>query len=137
MVPITNTEQQVMRQSIADRQNADESGSIIQWSQVEDSLVNEFRTEGYMTRAFSTLELFPTGEADFAAPWIHKVTTGAYFKHLMMYKDGHFAKHPHFHYFAMNTEMRSHALQAGNIYMCMYVSTPEMFSLQYRNLWKW
>ena len=68
MVPITNTEQQVMRQSIADHQNADESGSIIQWSQVEDSLVNEFRTEGYMTRAFSTLELFPTGEADFAAP---------------------------------------------------------------------
>ena len=47
-----------------------------------------------MTRAFPTL--FPIGEADFAVPCIHKVTIDAYFKHSIMYKDGHFAKYPCF-----------------------------------------
>ena len=71
MVPKNNTEQQVMRQSIADRQHADEANRTVQWPQVEDSPINEFRTEGYMTHAFPH---FPTGEADFAAPCVHKVT---------------------------------------------------------------
>ena len=65
--------------------------------------------------AFPTL--FPTGAADFAATCVHKVTIGDYIKHLMMYRDGRFARHPHFRYFALNTEMRWRALQAGNIYV--------------------
>ena len=35
----------------------------------------------------------------------------------MMYKDGRFARHPRFRYFALNTEMRWHALQASRIYI--------------------
>jgi len=35
----------------------------------------------------------------------------------MMYKDGCFAKHPRFRYFALNTEMRWLALQIGSIYV--------------------
>ena len=120
MVPKTNTEQQVMRQSIADRQNADKGDRIVQWPQFENSPINEFKTEGYMTRTFPTL--FPTGEADFTAPCIHKVTIGAYFKHLMIYKDDHFAKHPRFRYFALNTEMRWRTLQAGNVYVHQHTS---------------
>jgi hypothetical protein len=42
---------------------------------------------------------------------------GDYMKHLMMYKDSRFARHPRFRYFALNTEMRWRALQAGNIYV--------------------
>lgn len=34
-----------------------------------------------------------------------------------MYKDGRFARHPRFRYFALNTEMRWRALQAGRIYI--------------------
>ena len=51
---------------------------------------------------------------------IHVVTIGNYFKHFLMYivyKDGRFAKHRCFRYFALNTEMRWRALQAGRIYV--------------------
>ena len=34
-----------------------------------------------------------------------------------MYADGRFARHPRFRYFALNTEMRWRALQAGRIYV--------------------
>ena len=32
-----------------------------------------------------------------------QVTVGDYFKHLLLYKDGRFARHPHFCYFAVST----------------------------------
>ena len=40
-----------------------------------------------------------------------------YFKHLMMYREGRFARHPRFRYFALNTEMRWRALQTGRVYI--------------------
>ena len=36
---------------------------------------------------------------------------------MMLYRDSRLACHPHFCYFALNTEMRWHALQAGKIYV--------------------
>ena len=45
------------------------------------------------------------------------VTLGYYLKHLMMYSDRRFARRPRFIYFALNTEMRWHALQAGRVYI--------------------
>ena len=115
MVPRKQTEQNIIRQNISSRQHTDETERTVQWPQVENTPINEFKTKDYMTRAFPTL--FPTGEADFAAPRVHKVTIGDCMKHLMMYKDGRFARHPRFRYFALNTEMRWGALQAGNIYV--------------------
>ena len=44
----------------------------------------------------------------------------------MMYKDGRFAKHPRFRYFALNTEMRWRALQAGNIYVRQHASDAQL-----------
>ena len=41
MAPKNSTEQQVMRRSIADQQNAD---GIVQWPQVEDSPIKELMT---------------------------------------------------------------------------------------------
>ena len=38
-------------------------------------------------------------------------------RHMIMYDDGRFARHPRFRYFALNTEMRWRALQAGRIYV--------------------
>lgn len=91
--------------------------------------VNEFRTEGYMSCAFPTL--YSTGDGNFTSPRLWPVTIGFYFKHLMMYSDGRFAKHPRFHYIALNTEMRWRALQAGCIYIKQHpddahLSVPEL-----------
>ena len=77
--------------------------------------INEFTTEGYFTCTFPTL--FPAGAADFLGQRHNQVTIGNYFKHLMMYEDGHFAKHPRFRFFALNTEMHWRALQTGRIYV--------------------
>ena len=85
------------------------------WPRLGDSPLNEFHSEGYITRAFPAL--FPTGAADFTAPRVRRVTIGYYLKHLMLYRDGRFSKHPRFRYFALNTEMRWRALQAGRIYI--------------------
>ena len=85
------------------------------WPPTSGTAINEFNTEGYISCAFPTL--FPTGAADLVAVRTHKVTVGNYFKHLMMYEDGRFARHPRFRYFALNTEMRWCALQTGRIYV--------------------
>ena len=61
--------------------------------------------------------LFPTGVADFLAPRPLSVTIGNYLKHMMVYEDGRFANHHWFRYFALNTEMRWRALQAGHVYV--------------------
>ena len=86
----------------------------VSWPPCRGTPINEFNTEGYISCAFSTL--FPTGAADFLAPQPLAVTAGNYVKHLIMYKDARFAQHPRFRYFALNTEMRWRALQAGRIY---------------------
>ena len=112
MMPRQGTQQEIVRESVSRRQ---EDTQPVSWPQVGDMPINEFRTEGYMTRAFPTL--FPTGAADFSAPRIRHVTIGYYFKHLLMYQDGRFAQHPRFRYFALNTEMRWRALQVGRIYI--------------------
>ena len=79
------------------------------WPSIGGVLINEFTTEGYFSCAFPTL--FPTGVGDFSGQRQNQVTIGNYFKHLMMYDDNRFAKHPRFRFFALNTEMRWRALQ--------------------------
>ena len=87
----------------------------IAWPQLGTVPVNEFTTKGYISAAFPTL--FPTGTADFTAPRDRKVTIGNYFKHMILYHDGRFAKHPRFRYYALNTQMRHRVLQTGRIYV--------------------
>ena len=77
--------------------------------------INEFTTEGYFSCAFPTL--FPTGAGDFSGQRQNQVTIGNCFKHLTMYDDNRFAKHPRFRFFALNTEMRWRALQTGRVYV--------------------
>ena len=67
------------------------------------------------------------GAADFVAPRPLAVTVGNYFKHLLMYTDGRFAGHPRFRCFALNTEMRWRALQAGRIYVCQHPHDAQLF----------
>ncbi len=114
-VPVNHrklTEEETVRQSVTERQ---QHTTAVPWPHIGDQPVNEFHAEGYFTCAFPTL--FPTGKADFSAPRQRTVTIGRYLKHLMLYKDGRFARHSRFRYFALNTEMRWRALQAGRIYV--------------------
>ena len=104
-VPIATqklTEIEAVKKSIQEKQESADQ-TAVPWPPRGDTPVNEFNTEGYMSCAFPTL--FPTGAGDFLAPRERVVTVGNYFKHLIRCDDGRFARHPHFRYFALNTEM--------------------------------
>ena len=109
------TEEDSIRKSVQERQSAAPKLTTVSWPQVGDSPISEFTTEGYISCAFPTL--LPTREAEFLSPRQNTVTIGNYFKHLMRYGDGQFAKHYRFRYFDLNTEMRWRALQTGRIFI--------------------
>ena len=77
--------------------------------------LNEFTTDGYFTCAFPTL--FPIGAGEFLRQRPVQVTMCNYFKYLMLYDNGCFARHPRFRFFALNTEMRHRAVQTGRVYV--------------------
>lgn len=108
---VSTTEHHIVQTTLQDRLNhsTTAANNMIRWPDICSTPINEFNTEGYISCAFPTL--FPTGSADFTTPCQHNV------KHLMLYKDGRFAKHPRFRYFALNTEMRWRALQSGHVYV--------------------
>ena len=83
--------------------------SFVMWPSSEGIPINEFTTEGYFTCAFPTFH--PTVAVDFLGQRHNQVTIGNYFKHLITYEDGRFAKHPQFRCFALNTETRWCALR--------------------------
>ena len=117
-VPIATrsmTEQEAVRHSVHQRQSCSPTHATLMWPTIGGTPINEFTTEGYFSCAFPTL--FPTGAADFSGRRQNQVTIGNYFKHLMMYDDSRFAKHPRFRFFALNTEMRWRALQTGRVYV--------------------
>ena len=109
------TEQEAVHQSVQHRQSSSTSHAALMWPSIGGMPLNEFTTEGYFTCAFPTL--FPTGAGDFLGQCQVPVTIGNYFKHLMQYDNGRFARHPRFRFFALNTEMRHHALQTGRVYV--------------------
>lgn len=76
--------------------------------------INEFETEGYIALAFPAL--FPRGNADYLRSRDTKVTRDEYFKYLIEYHDGRFARDPRFRFFALNTLMRHRAIQDCNLY---------------------
>uniref|UniRef100_A0A1X7UYL0 Helitron helicase-like domain-containing protein n=1 Tax=Amphimedon queenslandica TaxID=400682 RepID=A0A1X7UYL0_AMPQE len=65
--------------------------------------------------AFPTL--FPTGAVDYNGIRSHRVQTADYFTHLMKHDQRRFAKHPHFCFFALNTEICSRGNETGQFYM--------------------
>ena len=117
------TELEAVKKSVADGQKSSPR-NIVPWPPRADAPINEFVTEGYISCAFPTL--FPTGAGDFLAPRERVVTVGNYFKHLMRYDDGRFARHPRFRYFALNSEMRWRALQTGRVYIKQHPSNARL-----------
>ena len=119
------TEEQTIRNAVHSlEQGENNKHHVIPWPETGTTPINEFTTEGYFSRAFPTL--FPTGASEFLAPRHNPVTIGHYFKHLLMYGNGRFAKHPRFRYCALNTEMRWRALQTGRVYIKQYPQDSRM-----------
>ena len=128
-----STEQEIVKNSLTECQQPSHANiQPMAWPEITDTPINEFRTEGYIYCAFPTLP--PTGAGDFTQPRLRTVTIGNYFKHLMMYKDGRFAKHPRFHFLALNTEMRWHTLQAGRIYVRQHPQDAQLSVQELRDL---
>ena len=87
----------------------------LMWPEIDGAPINEFQTSGYMARAFPTL--YPYGRRDLRSERIRDVKPAEYFKHLIWYKDGRFARHTRWRYFALNSIMRWRALQEGRVYV--------------------
>lgn len=99
--------------SVLNIQEQNHESCILPWPKLQSVPINEFTCDGYICRAFPTL--FPTGKGDLRDSRVCKVSNSEYFKFLMMYHDGRFAKHPRFRFFAFNSMMRWTALQNGSI----------------------
>ncbi|CAB4420703.1 unnamed protein product [Rhizophagus irregularis] len=110
--PSANREDTAIRNTLDRIQNENHP---IMWPQINGSPVNEFQTPGYIACAFSTL--YPTGSADLRAERIRDIKPAEYFKHILQYKDGRFARHARWRYFALNSQMRWQALQEGKVYV--------------------
>ena len=74
------------------------------WPKIDGNPINEFQTPSYMARAFPTL--YPYGHGDLRSKCAWDVMPAEYFKHLMWYKDGRFARHTRWRYFTLNSSMR-------------------------------
>ena len=128
------TEIEAVKKSIQEKQKSADQ-TAVPWPPRGDTPVNEFNTEGYMSCAFPAL--FPTGAGDFQAPRERVVTVGNYFKHLMRYDDGRFARYPRFRYFALNTEMRWRALQAGRVYIKQHPKDARLSLHELKSMVEW
>ncbi|KAF8195724.1 hypothetical protein K438DRAFT_1587127, partial [Mycena galopus ATCC 62051] len=84
---------------------------ILTMPAVHGTPLNEHAGRSIAIDAFPSL--FPTGKADFAASRNIKVTMTEWAAHLMRFKDGRFARHPRFRYWALNTAMRHDAKKAS------------------------
>ncbi|KAJ7690466.1 hypothetical protein B0H17DRAFT_878604, partial [Mycena rosella] len=78
---------------------------------VHGTPINEHSGHSIAINAFPSL--FPAGAADFAATREIPVTMTEWAAHLMRFKDGRFARHPRFRYWALNTVMRHEAKKAS------------------------
>lgn len=88
--------------------------TVLDWPAIGNVPGDEFKEE-LVTMAFPCL--FPYGKAGLNSPREHKITALNYFRHMMRYKDGRFAKHPRFRFYALNSLMRWSSLKDGNVFI--------------------
>ncbi len=74
---------------------------ILTMPHVRGTPINEYSGRAIAIDAFPSL--FPTGQADFTATRDKEVTMTEWAAHLLRFKDGRFARHPRFRYWALNT----------------------------------
>ena len=88
----------------------------VSWPNIGNVPINEFNSEGYIVQAFPAL--FHSGRCDFKdRTRANKVSHDQYFKHLMRYADGRFAKDPRFRFFCLNSKLRWEAIRNGSLFV--------------------
>ncbi|KAJ7440710.1 hypothetical protein B0H11DRAFT_2252723 [Mycena galericulata] len=97
---------------------------ILTMPAVHGTPINEHAGQSIAINAFPSL--FPKGKADFAAEREDKVTMTEWAAHLMRYKDGRFARHPRFRYWALNTIMRHDAKKASQWFTTTHKEDKEL-----------
>ncbi len=112
LLPINKHEEVAINDTLERVQN---QNPHVLWPEIEGSLINKFQTVEYIMRAFLTLYL--TSKANLCAERVRDIKPAEYFKHLIWYKDGRFARHTCWRYFALNSLMRWKALQEGRVYV--------------------
>jgi hypothetical protein len=112
LLPLGSREDAAIKETL-DRMQ--EGNDPIAWPQINSNPINEFQTPGYIICAFPSLYL--TESTDLHAERIRNIKPAEYFKHLLLYKDGRFARHFCWRYFALNFQMRWQALQEGKVYV--------------------
>lgn len=95
--------------------------TLFDWPTISTEPISEFKTVGYIAMAFPSL--YPYGRPDLRDKnRKKKMDPAQFFKHLMLYKDGRFAKHPRFRFFAFNSVMRWRAVSQGSFYVSKNVN---------------
>lgn len=89
-------------------------------------------TPGYIIETFPSL--FPDGAGDFHQPRIRKVELGEYFTHLMRFRDGRFARHQLFPWFAFNTLQRQRTFAQSKIFVRQNHDAGRMTAMELRDL---
>ena len=100
----------------------------LEWPNIAEQPINEFRTAGLATQAFPTL--FPYGTGDPTCPGRQRpVTFTEAFKHLIRYADNmdgtflwRFASHPRFPYWALNIKLRHQLISQTTVYLHQHPS---------------
>lgn len=99
------TEDEVIRQQLN-----------LPYPEVENSPINEFKKNGYISKAFPVL--FPHGTGDYSDYHADDdITFPEYCKFLMQYEDRRFAQDFRLRYFLFNTQIRHKLLSKANIYI--------------------
>ena len=93
--------------------------------------LSEYATEGLWAMAFPTL--FPSEAADYLHPRPHRLLLHEWVKHLIRYKDGRFAHHPRFRFFALNMIFRHRAMEQGRFLFHKTIGAADMTIGQLRD----
>ncbi|KAK3923346.1 ATP-dependent DNA helicase [Frankliniella fusca] len=100
---------------VSQRDQLNINENVLVWPSIGKIPVNEFSSPGYITMSFP--HLFCHGTCDYSNRKNNNLSLQKYVEHLMLYKDGRFAKDPRFRFFLLNSLMRWQALKLGNIFV--------------------
>ena len=121
LLPSTHSEEAAISDALDHVQS---NNPHLLWPEIEGIPINEFQTPGYMARAFPTL--YPYGKGDLRSQRTWDILPAEYFKHLLWYKDGRFARHTRWRYFALNSTLRWRALQEGRVYVKQHLNEGQL-----------
>lgn len=118
-IPRTTVNNQVQAVSGARRILAGaDPNQPMEWPRIDNSktgAIVEFTHEGLWVMSYPCL--YPYGAADFNTPRTISLTLAEYVNHLLLYKDGRFATHGTWRYFALNMVLRWRATKNAKVYI--------------------